>query len=162
MWLKILLEWSLLGIAFLFFLVLGFKGLGAFSPALNPTDIQGAGFWTDLLAKIKGWFIYYFCLFVYLLLVSIISKRLMPTFAEGLISGAKEMGGMIWTAGLKPLSKVMRSQMARTGLQYEKIREGAERKRKRRRRSHPYRKTLTFQVRKGACGNNNHSSKICL
>ena len=128
MWLKTVVEWSFLGVILLFFLVIGFRGLNFLIPTENPINFGAPGTWGGIFLAIKGWFVYYFCLFIYLLLVAGVSKKLMPTFAQGLISGTQQLGGMIWATGIKPMSAAAKSQIALSMARQEKLeREKAER-----------------------------------
>jgi len=104
MWLKTVIEWAFLGVVLLFFIVLGFKGLRYLTPSEYLEKNPYAGN-VGIIEALKQWFIYYFFLFIYLLFVAGISKKLMPSFAEGMISGAKQLGGMIWTTGIKPIGE---------------------------------------------------------
>ena len=121
-WLKIVIEWAFLGVALLFLLVLGFKGLKFLTPEYAEQNPYGGG----IFGPIKVWFVYYLFLFIYLLFVALVSRKLMPTFAEGLISGAKQAGGIIWSTGIKPIATAAGREAGRAAVALREREEDAK------------------------------------
>jgi len=113
-WFKHLIEWLTLGIFWLFFLVLGFKGIGLLAPEMAITEwrvtVPFPGFaW----AQIGQYVFYYFCIFTYLAIILYLSKKYRPALSQALIDFGKQVGGLMWSRGLKPFSGAMWEEMRR-------------------------------------------------
>ena len=128
-WFKHLIEWLTLGIFWLFFLVLGFKGIGLLTPEMAITGwevtVPLPGFaW----AQIGPYVFYYFCIFTYLAIILYLSKKYRPALSQALIDFGKQVGGLMWSRGLKPFSGAMWEEMRRATVRTPGAREKAEAK----------------------------------
>ena len=110
-WLKNLTEWLVLGIFFLFFLILGFKSLGLLVPKITdvPSMLVHGVPWLD----ITGYLFYHLAIFVYMTVLLYIGKKYVPTLSGELIAQGKALGGFILTRGMKPLGRAMWKQAGR-------------------------------------------------
>ena len=97
-WFKFLLEWLLLGVVFLFTLVLGFSTIKLFIPDLSIPD-------TGIVIKVSHIIIYYFILFTYLSILLFVGKSILPVGAQAIIDGAKGFTNTAITKGLKRVKK---------------------------------------------------------
>jgi len=108
-WFQHLVQWLLLGVVVLFLLALGFSALdylrippGSIMDCFGvPGPLLPICFFLEAIV-ILG--IFYFGVFVYLMAVLFISRKLMPTFATFLIDQAKAMAGNMVNMGLKPFA----------------------------------------------------------
>jgi len=103
-WFKTLLEWLLLGIFFLFFLILGFRVVGLLTPTIGnvpfPTPF-GPLVWN----QIGKYIAYYFGIFIYMAVILFLGKKFIPQGAQALIDFGKGIAGTVVTRGLKPVGK---------------------------------------------------------
>ncbi|KPJ57554.1 hypothetical protein AMJ49_00315 [Parcubacteria bacterium DG_74_2] len=104
-WLHHLISWVFFGLIVLLFLVIGLKGAQYLHPGGIPPATPGFG-WLSLPA----YFGYYFFLFVYLSIVSYLSKTTAPKMASFLIAQGTIFGGGMIKA-LKPIRKGVRRRM---------------------------------------------------
>jgi hypothetical protein len=104
-WFKMLMEWLLLGIFFLFFLVLGFGALSLMRPSVDPLPLPGAS-----LFKLGGFLVYYFVVFVYMAVILFIGKKFIPSGAKALIDFGKGIAGTVVTRGLKPIGRQLKER----------------------------------------------------
>lgn len=127
-WLKHLISWLLLGVFLLFFLVLGFKGLGYLVPEgifgllESPIPIPGIA-WFEL----GKYIFYYFAIFVYLAMVIYINKKYLPAFASELLEFGKQATGFMITRGIKPFHKAMHTETAQRLARWEGAQKWAQR-----------------------------------
>ncbi|PIV45344.1 MAG: hypothetical protein COS25_00330 [Candidatus Nealsonbacteria bacterium CG02_land_8_20_14_3_00_37_10] len=99
-WFDTLIQWLLLGVFFLFFLVLGFGTLSLLTPSVDPVGIPGVtGF------KLGGYLLYYFVVFIYMAVLLFVGKKFIPSGAQALIDFGKGIAGTVVTRGLKPIGK---------------------------------------------------------
>lgn len=112
MWLKILVQWILLGIFFLFFLVLGFRIVGLLAPSSGPVPVPFLS-WLSFGQYIG----YYFAIFIYMGVVLYLGKKMLPTGAQGLIDYGKQVGGFVLAHGLKPMGGILRRGTSRMAVQ---------------------------------------------
>ena len=131
-WFRHLIEWLTLGIFWLFFLVLGFKGIGLLAPQMAITG------WTVTIplpgfawAQIGQYVFYYFCIFVYMAIILYLSKKYRPALSQALIDFGKQVGGFVWARGLKPFGGEMWERMRTATVKAPGAREEAEKKAKR-------------------------------
>lgn len=126
-WFKNLTEWLILGVFVLFFLVLGFKGLGL----LIPEGIGGKSYTTPLpllsLPQLGQYIFYYFGIFCYMAVILLLAKKYKPAMAETLINFGKEAGGLIWTKGLKPYGRAIKKTTQKAVTDSPRITEWANR-----------------------------------
>jgi hypothetical protein len=106
-WFKILTEWLLLGIFFLFFLVLGFGSLSLMRPSVDALPLPGAS-----LFKLGGFLAYYFVVFIYMAVILFIGKKFIPSGAQALMDFGKGIAGTVVTRGLKPIGKQLKERTA--------------------------------------------------
>lgn len=109
-WFKTLLEWLLLGIFFLFFLVLGFRVADLLAPTLGNIPFNSP--WLILSwGQIGKYIVYYFGILIYMAVILYFGKKFIPQGAQALIDFGKGIAGTIVTRGLKPVG----IQTKRTG-----------------------------------------------
>ena len=111
-WLKILVEWIILGIFFLFFLVLGFRIVGLLAPSSGPVPVPFLS-WLSFGQYIG----YYFAIFIYMGVILYFGKRMLPTGAQALIDYGKQLGGFIFAQGLKPIGGILKRGTSRMAVQ---------------------------------------------
>ncbi|MFH1509578.1 MAG: hypothetical protein ABID67_00295 [Candidatus Nealsonbacteria bacterium] len=106
-WYKALLEWLLLGVFFLFFLVLGFSTIKELSPTVGETRLPGA----LNMFQIGGYIAYYFAIFIYMAVIMWIGKSFIPKGAKALIDFGTGIVGTVLTRGLKPLGMAAKKNL---------------------------------------------------
>jgi hypothetical protein len=102
-WSTTLLEWTILGIPLLLFIILGIKSSQGIIN-LGSTDAGTSAYITDDSKKV---FFYYFSLAIFLIIALAFSKMQTPKFAKQIKDGAISVGKMAWGMGLKPLGKAL-------------------------------------------------------
>jgi len=125
-WFKHLIEWLTLGIFWLFFLVLGFKGIGLLIPEMAITGwdvtVPLPGFsWV----QIGQYVFYYFCIFVYMAVILYLSQKYRPVLSQALIDFGKQGIGFVWATGLKPFGGAMRKRVQMTAAESPQVQEWA-------------------------------------
>lgn len=116
-WFKMLLEWLLLGIYFLFFLVLGFTAVGQLAPeGLTVGDIK-VNLFPGSYASIGKYLLYYFGIFIYMAVILFVGKKFIPQGAQELINFGKGIAGTVLTRGLMPVGKGAVAQMRQAAVQ---------------------------------------------
>ncbi len=98
-WYKMLTEWLLSGIFFLFFLVLGFGAVRLLAPQ-GAAAIQ-VPVWTAF--NFGSWIIYYFAVLVYMAVTLYVGKKFVPSGAQELINFATGVGSTVVSRGLAPM-----------------------------------------------------------
>jgi len=106
-WFKTLLEWLLLGIFFLFFLVLGFGTLSLLTPSVDALPLPGVSTF-----KLGGFLVYYFVVFIYMAVILLAGKKFIPSGAQALIDFGKGIAGTVVARGLKPIGKSLKEKTA--------------------------------------------------
>jgi hypothetical protein len=93
MWIGALIDWTILGIPLLLFIILGVKASQGMMH-LGKDPIQMTLF-------------YHLSLAIFLAVAYYISKSQSPMFAKEIINGAKAAGGFLWAKGLKPIGRAV-------------------------------------------------------
>ncbi len=107
-WYKTLLEWLLLGIFFLFFLVLGFSTIKELSPTIGETRLPGA----LNMFQIGGYIAYYFAIFIYMAVILFIGKSFIPKGAKALIDFGTGIVSTVMTRGITPLQRAAQKRLS--------------------------------------------------
>ena len=124
-WFKHLTEWLILGVFLLFFLVLGFKSIGLLAPEIGLVSKIPIPFFSWVPSQLSKFIFYYFCIFVYMAVILWLAKKYRPALAQALIDFGKEVGGLMWSRGLKPFRGALWEKMRR-GAAKEEAKEALE------------------------------------
>jgi hypothetical protein len=127
-WLQHLLDWVFFGLIVLLFLVVGLKGIKHIAPQNFyglPPNTPGL-MWLFL----PSYFSYYFFLFVFISIISFLSKRFSPQLANFLIAQGTALTGM-FMGGAAVLGKGLASSLRQSLAQQRATEERAREKQKR-------------------------------
>jgi len=127
-WFKTLVEWLLLGVVFLFLLVLGFSVLGLLTPpapsAPTPVNLPGPlAVIGTVLSPIFSFISYYFAVFIYMAVILYIGKKFLPAGAQGVIGAIQGMGNMAMSRGIPKVTNRMAGRAAKMKAEGEEKRE---------------------------------------
>jgi hypothetical protein len=108
-WLNHLVEWLIVGIFLLFFLALWCAGLQGLMPA-EMSDPRLAAIPFVSWGGISQQMLFYFITIIYFAILLFVSKRATPAIANEVMGLAKNIGGTVWSAGVKPLAGGIKRQ----------------------------------------------------
>jgi len=104
LWLRTLLQWLILGVFFLFLLVLGFSVLGLLVPTVSGIIDAGLpgplSVFNPILNMVIMIIIFYFALFIYMAAITYVGKKFLPAGTEGIIGTVQGMGKWVMGAGV--------------------------------------------------------------
>ena len=102
-WLDHLVQWIIVGMFLLFFLALWCAGI----QGLMPTEMDNPWLAAIPFLSWKGitkQMLFYLITIIYFAILLFVSKRATPAIANEIMGLAKNIGGTVWSAGVKPLA----------------------------------------------------------